>query len=95
MPSIRDSLWLIVGDGNRVRTILGKQPRFNDMRGRAERVRIVRVPHAAVTEALRLAGGDVGRLTLEPDGTVTVANASRRPEHHRDRPTGRAYGSAW
>lgn len=92
MTTIRDSVWLIIGDGNRVRTILGRQPRFDDMRGRSERARIVRVPHAAVTEALRLAGGDVGRLTLETDGTVTVANASRRPDH---RPSGRAFGRAW
>ena len=91
MTSVRDSLWLVIIDGNRVRTILGKQPRFDDdSRGAPEAVRVVRVPHAAVTHALHLADGDVGRLRLEDDGSVTVANATRTRAREA-----RHYGAPW
>lgn len=90
MTSVRHSLWLVIADGNRVRTILGKQPRFDDLKHRAEAVRVVRVPHAAVTHALHLAGGDVGRLRLDDDGSVTVANATRTRAREA-----RHYGAPW
>ena len=40
-------------------------------------VDLSRVPHAALAAALRLAGGDAGRLRFEPDGSVLVMNARR------------------
>lgn len=89
MTTIRDSLWLVIGDGNRVRTILSKPPTITGPTSGRSRT-VVRVPHAAVTAALRLAEGDVGRLVLGTDGTVTVANASRqRPRAARE------FGAPW
>lgn len=36
------------------------------------------VPAAVLKEALRLADGDISRLRMDDDGSVTVANQSRQ-----------------
>ncbi len=36
------------------------------------------VPAAVLKEALRLAGGDISRLRMDDDGSVTVVNQSRQ-----------------
>lgn len=37
-----------------------------------------KVPHAALTAALALAGGDISRLRMQEDGSILVVNASRK-----------------
>lgn len=88
MSEVRDVLWLVIENGNEVRTMTSSRP---EQRERRPGVSVRQVPRAALQHALRLAGGDISRLRCDVDGSVYVSNASRRPSM----PTGRGFGKPW
>jgi len=91
MSVVRDVLWLVIENGNEVRTMTSSRPA--DVKRRAG-VHVRSEPDAAMRHALALAGGDITRLRCDEDGSVYVSNVSRRAESPLRSP-GRAYGSAW
>lgn len=88
MSVVRDLLWLVIENGNEVRTMTSTRP---DVRPTRAGVLVRQVPAAAMQHALRLAGGDISRLRCDADGSVYVSNASRRPSQ----PSGRMFGKPW
>lgn len=89
MSVVRDLLWLVIENGNEVRQMSSTRP---DVRPTRPGVVVRHVPRAALQHALRLAGGDISRLRCDADGSVFVANASRRPTSPL---TGRTLGAGW
>jgi len=90
MSVVRDFLWLVIENGNEVRMMTSTRPA--ETRAARPGVSVRQVPRQALQHALRLAGGDISRLRCEADGSVFVANASRRPTSPL---TGRALGGGW
>lgn len=88
MSVLRDVLWLVIENGNEVRMMTSTRP---ETRATRPGVTVRQVPRAALQAALRLADGDISRLRCDPDGSVFVSNASRRPETLR---TGRLFGAS-